>query len=162
MRLGKHRANVIIECFMKTESHVAVQHKFCKKFKLKRHDLFLLCVTINKLVKTLWETSATTSVGVVGRKRSVQTAKNCEKLSSSQDGTTNLTLSTRSSLCFPLNVKAWSLLSPLHSVGKKSINNRFLKRPILIDFYKTNVDVFEDTIEIYSLPLKLFLKKFSF
>ncbi len=69
--LEEHR--VFIECY------VAVQRAFRKKFKLKRHYAVASCFTICEWVKTFWETNAATSVAV-GRKRSVQTVENCEKL----------------------------------------------------------------------------------
>ncbi len=75
---GEHRA-FIVRYFVTTESYVAVQRTFCQKFKLRRHNWVLSCITISKRVKTFWETSAATSVRVVERRRSKQTAENCEK-----------------------------------------------------------------------------------
>ncbi len=45
--LGEHRA-LIVECIIKTENCMSVQHEFHKKFKLKRYDSVLLRVTISK------------------------------------------------------------------------------------------------------------------
>ncbi len=61
--LGEHRA-FFVECFIKTESYVAVQCAFRKKIKLRRHDLVPTSVTISKFVKTL------TSFRIVRRQRS--------------------------------------------------------------------------------------------
>ncbi len=47
MWLKEHRG-FVVECFMKTESYVAVQHVIHKKFKLKIHNLVPSCVTISK------------------------------------------------------------------------------------------------------------------
>ncbi len=77
--LGEHWA-VVVECFIKTVSYETVQRAFRKKFKLKRRESVLLRVTISKWVKTFRETSAAISIGTIGKKRSVQTAENCEKL----------------------------------------------------------------------------------
>ncbi len=76
----RERRAFVVECFIKTENYVSVQGAFCKKFKLKRNDLVLSCVTICKCVKKFQKTGAATSVRVVGRKRSVWTVQNCEKL----------------------------------------------------------------------------------
>ncbi len=75
--LGEHLA-FVVECFIKTESYVAVQRTFCEKFKEKKYDLVPSYVTISKWVKTFRRTSAATSDVVVGRKRSVQMVENCE------------------------------------------------------------------------------------
>ncbi len=76
--LGEHRA-FAVECFVKTESYIAVRCAFCKKFKIRRHDSVLPCVIIiSKQMKTFQETSVATSVRVVGRKRSVRTAEKCK------------------------------------------------------------------------------------
>ncbi len=56
------------------------------------HDSVPLYVTISKWVKTFRETNAATLVRVVGRKRSVLTAANREKLRAAVEVT--LTLST--------------------------------------------------------------------
>ncbi len=60
---------------------MVVQRAFRKKIKLERHNLVLSPVTISKWVKTFRETNAVTSIGAVGRKRSIQhwrIVKNCE------------------------------------------------------------------------------------
>ncbi len=67
--------------FIKTESYVVVQRTFRKKFELKRHDSVPASTTI------FWETSAVTSVGAVGRKRSVQTVENCKTLQTAVEET---------------------------------------------------------------------------
>ncbi len=68
--LEEHRA-LVVECFYKIESYVAVQCAFRKKFKLKIHDSVPSCVTISKWLTTFRETNAATSVRVAARKRSI-------------------------------------------------------------------------------------------
>ncbi len=48
--LGEHRG-FVVECFITTESYVAVQRTLCKKLKLKRHDSVPSCVTISTQMK---------------------------------------------------------------------------------------------------------------
>ncbi len=64
---GEHRF-FLVECFMETESYMAMQCAFTKKYKFKKFDSVQSCVTISKRVKTFRETNATTSVGMVGRR----------------------------------------------------------------------------------------------
>ncbi len=88
----------------KTEIYVAMQRAFCKIFKLKRHELVPPCVTASKWMKTFLETSAAASVRVVGRKRSLRTAKNCEKLRVAVEAVLQTSLCLDASLlCFLLS-----------------------------------------------------------
>ncbi len=76
--LGEHQM-FIVDRF-KIESYSVVQSKFCKKILIRKHDSVLSHVTISTWVKIFQETRAAISVGAIGRKRSVQTVKNWEKL----------------------------------------------------------------------------------
>ncbi len=74
--VARRTANIPRRMFYKNRKLHSVQDAFHKKFKLKRHDSVPSCVTISKRVKTFQETSAATLVGMVERKRSIQTVEN--------------------------------------------------------------------------------------
>ncbi len=127
----KHRV-FVVECFIKTESYVAVQCTFCKKFKRERHYSVSSSVTIiSKQTKIFQETSAATSVEVVQQTRSVWTVENCEKLKGRRDGTANSTSSTNFFVIFltpysTLSVKSWSSLSLLQTANCSRVErNKF-------------------------------------
>ncbi len=71
---------------------MALQRAFCKTFKLKRHDSVLSSATISKWLRAFWETSAVTSVKMVGKKKGAQTVKKCKKLRTAVEATPQTSL----------------------------------------------------------------------
>ncbi len=132
--LWEHRA-FIVECFIKIESYMAVQHAFCRKFKLEKKTCLFHWVS---QLASRWKDFAKQV-----QQHQLQTVESCEKQWAA------VKVAPQTSLCQHTSLLHFSL-STAHRMLKHDLGYHLYKLQIAQELKKTNSAIWKDIFKHFS------------